>query len=103
VVLELPTPFLPEFPRPVDMALTLLPRGRNFAECLHERGERAASALEAWATEWLLPESSDGSDHGLWVGMVGVPAVDRVCHHLLHTVPGLHMHRPVPLTSDLGI
>jgi hypothetical protein len=63
------------------------------------RGERAAAALAAFADEWLLPDASAAADCALWIGMVGVPAVDAVCEHLRRTVPRLHLHRPTVVSS----
>lgn len=67
------------------------------------RGERAAAALSAFADEWLVPEDPAVGDRALWVGMVGVPAVDAVCERLCRTVPRLHLHRPTVVAApDTG-
>jgi hypothetical protein len=131
VVLELSRAKRPPLELPDSMMLTVLPRLVPFsAESLWSarnahpsaarsldlpaaseprpgptlpRGERAAAALLAFADEWLLPEDPAASDRALWVGMVGVPAVDEACDRLARSVRHLHMHRPTVVSSpDVG-
>lgn len=119
VILELPTSCHPMVSLPPDLGLTVLSRGpvshvdRGPAgELLYgdeadrlfpsrPRGERAREALESWCAEWLPAEETTVEGHGLWVGMVGVPAVDDVCTRMAHRIRHLHLHRPgTPHGSD---
>ncbi|PZQ91906.1 MAG: hypothetical protein DI534_02860 [Leifsonia xyli] len=81
-------------PAPAGVAVSWLCRDR-VAGAIPERGELAARATKAWASEWM-PEESElrAQPFIIWIGCATSASVTRLYRELADRLGESHLHHP---------